>query len=263
MTINAKQKKDLNRQDRASQNVQLGTIIQNLEPLGSGSQILITGGSAVFSDLRTTNFSASFVNSGSIISNFITSGSAKFGDANNYAFFSSNGTLSFSGSATAWEDLVVPLTTAKQGANNKPVFDETNVGYLFPASDTTAIMFMIVQLPHSWKEGSNIHPHVHCRQSASGSPVFKMNYTWTNIGDTISASAIYTMSNRTQTYTSGSLHQLINYLPGLDGTGKKISSILLIKLYRDDAAYTGDLLTYQFDIHFQRDSLGSDTELVK
>lgn len=43
----------------------------------------------------------------------------------------------------------------------------------------------------------------------------------------------------------------------ISGVGKKISSILKIKLFRTDNTYTGDFLASQFDIHYQIDAFGS------
>lgn len=42
-----------------------------------------------------------------------------------------------------------------------------------------------------------------------------------------------------------------------------VSSIMLIKLYRDDNTYTGNAVTYQFDIHYQKDTIGSRQEFIK
>lgn len=45
---------------------------------------------------------------------------------------------------------------------------------------------------------------------------------------------------------------------------KKISSILKLRLYRDDNAYTGGgILVDQFDIHIEVDSFGSENEYLK
>jgi len=39
--------------------------------------------------------------------------------------------------------------------------------------------------------------------------------------------------------------------------------MMLVKLYRDDNTYTGDALTFQFDIHYEIDTVGSRQEYVK
>lgn len=216
--------------------------------------------------------------SGSITSTHITSSSftgtvisasAKFGTENDYTYFESDGTMVMSGSAIIWDDMLFPLVTAKQGQTDKPAFDTNEVAYLFPSNDTSASMLIVAQFPHSYKQGTNVDPHVHWKQTQSGSPVFKMAYKWFGIGAQIPETwAIHTMDQRVAPFTSGSLHQL-NYgsnmisasMMAADGYG--VSSIMLIKLYRDDNAYIGNAVTYQFDIHFQKDTIGSRSEYSK
>lgn len=191
--------------------------------------------------------------------------SAKFGDAENHTSFEADGTMVMSGSATVWDDLFFPLTTAKQGQADKPPFSTGEVAYLFPSADTSHIMYIIAQFPHSYKLGTAIHPHVHWKQTQSGSPVFKMNYKWFNIGDAVPTDySPYIMSNRVVTWTSGNIHQLSSGSIAISGSHiSNVSSLMLIELYRDDNAYTGDCVTYQFDIHFLKDTVGSRTEFSK
>lgn len=165
--------------------------------------------------------------------------------------------------AVRYDDLVMPATATKQGSNLKPVFDETNVGYLFPKNDTSAVLYMVFQLPHKWKEDSEIYPHIHFRQTDSATPTFKLDYSWHNIGAAIPAFTTLTMATTVVTYTSGSIHQIATSTSGIAGTGKTISSILACKLYRDDNTVNGDVLVYQMDIHILSDSHGSRQEYIK
>lgn len=193
------------------------------------------------------------------------SGNNKFGDgATNYAQFGTDGTFRLYGTATIFDDLVVPLTTAKQGALTKPDFDYTNLGYLFPQDDATEILYLIVQMPHRWKEGSDLYPHVHYQRTSAGSPTFKIDYTWFNIGSgTAAPSTTVTMGQEVITYSAGSIHQINASANSISGVGKTLSSLLLIELYRDDNSVAGDVLTYQFDLHYEIDALGSNTEYTK
>ena len=170
-----------------------------------------------------------------------------------------------SGSSPVWDDLFFPLTTAKQGQTDKPAFDPNGIGYLYPPSDTTQIMYMIAQMPHSWAQGTNIDPHVHWKQESTGSPVFKMDYKWFPIGGSVPDTySTFVMANKRLAYTSGSMHQLNSgsaMISGSNITG--VSSIMIIKLYRDDNAYAGNALVYQFDIHYLKDGFGSFNEFTK
>lgn len=191
--------------------------------------------------------------------------SLKFGDGGvtNYADFGTDGTMALHGNATAFDDLVFELHSSRKGATEKPDFDYTNLGYLFPQNDTTEYIDFIIQMPHKWKQGSTIFPHIHCVQSANQQAVFKLDYKWYNLGSTVPAPSTYTMDTYLIGYTSGSIGQLIHGGTGISGAGKTFSSILKARLYRNDNAYTGDILVDQFDIHYEIDSFGTSSEYSK
>jgi hypothetical protein len=165
---------------------------------------------------------------------------------------------------TFWTDLVMPLTQTRVGANNLPTFNTTEIAYEFPQNDATEILYFVVQLPHGYKEGTGIYPHVHWKQTQNLVPVFKLDYKWFNVGAAIPADfTTYTMGSLALPYVSGSIQQISKNDEPIAGTGKTISSLLLCRLYRDDNVYTGDALAYQFDIHYEIDGFGSDTEYTK
>lgn len=163
----------------------------------------------------------------------------------------------------AHDDLFFPLTQTRVGANAKPDFDYTNLGLLFPQNDATEIAYLIVQIPHAWKEGTDIEPHIHWRQTGATLPTWKLEYVWFNNGAAVPTEwTTLTADTGVFTYASGSLAQISSF-GMINGAGKTISSMLLLKLYRQDDAVTGDVLAYQFDIHFERDSLGSPQRYSK
>jgi len=165
---------------------------------------------------------------------------------------------------TQWNDLRFSFTASKQGATAEPNFDETNVGLLFPQNDDTEIVFIIAQMPHDWKTGTNIRPHIHWQQSANTAVTWKMDYKWFENGGAVPASFTpISTSTGIFTYTSGDFAQISSF-PEIDGSSiSSVSSMMLIKLYRDDNTTTGDVLAFEFDIHYQIDSLGSRFEFVK
>jgi hypothetical protein len=193
------------------------------------------------------------------------------GDGTNQFSVSSTGTLSLSGSATGWDDLRFPFTATKLGALDKPDFDATNVGLLFPVNDATEIIYIIAQMPHEYKEGSRIYPHLHWQQMNGNNVVWKAAYKWFNKGGLVPADFTIISGDSSDnlfTYVSGNLHQT-TLMPtgGVDGTEKNISSMLLFKVYRDDlvdgGAGSSDALAFEFDIHYEIDSHGSETRSTK
>lgn len=191
-------------------------------------------------------------------------GVTRFGSDTDNATFAVDGSLTLSGAATMWSGMQISLTSGKQGSTSKPDFDYTNNGYLFPQNDATEIVYASCRLPNSWKIGSSIHPHIHWQQSAATGVVWKLDYKWFNLGDAVPAAwTTITLATTSYTYVSGNLNQVSSSAAVIDGTGKTLSSVMLLKLYRDDNTTTGDVLAYQLDIQFEMDSLGSRTEYVK
>lgn len=169
---------------------------------------------------------------------------------------------------TVWDDLRAPFSQTRQGALLKPDFDTTNVGLLFPQNDDTEITYIIMQLPHKYKLGTNIHPHIHWQQMNGNTVVWKFDYKWFDVGEAVpGAFTTVTANAQAFTWAAGNLHQ-IDMFPAISGAGiGSVSSILLLKVYRDDnvdaGAGGGDALAFEFDIHYEIDTLGSQSEFVK
>lgn len=162
-----------------------------------------------------------------------------------------------------WDDIRVPVEQTKLGALNKPDYDYTNNGLLFPQNDATEIIYLLVELPHSYKLGTNINPHLHIVQTSADVPVFKMKYRWYKLGDAVPTFTTITTNSLQVTYTSGSIHQKINF-PSIDGTSvTSLSSILDVQIYREDNVVAGDVLVKGFDLHYQIDTIGSRQAGVK
>lgn len=169
------------------------------------------------------------------------------------------------GSATMWDDLMFPFTTGSSGGNPYPAFVADSGYYTFTV-DTTgpsmAIMYFTIQMPHSWKEGSRIYPHVHYKQVGSNIPQFRVKYRWVNIGAHYTNNWKWHIMNLS-TGTTDNTHQMM-YNGGIDGTGMTISSILVCKVYLYAlASGQTDCKAYQFDIHYEKNSLGSRTQTAK
>jgi len=120
---------------------------------------------------------------------------------------------------------------------------------------------MNAQFSHGLKLGSDICPHIHFIQSVAAMPLFKLDYRWYDIGDTVPAFAtIETITlGAVTTFTVGQ-HQLLEF-PSISGASiSKVSSIMDLKVYRDDSAVSGDVLYKEFDIHYRSDTYGSEFE---
>ena len=174
--------------------------------------------------------------------------------------------IRLSGTATVWEVLTFPFSTGHQVNANYPPFNADSLYFEFSIDSTGSdaqIMYFIVQMPHSWKEGSTIYPHVHYKyEDAVGACSFRMKYKWFNIGSTTAVGWKWANMNITSGANDKN-HAFVRTYSGINGSGKTISSILICKVYLYGISGTGTCKAYQFDIHYEKDALGSNTEKQK
>jgi hypothetical protein len=174
----------------------------------------------------------------------------------------------------AYTDVNVAPFTASLGPNVRPPsivkFKDDGAGstgsYLYAFDETKEQeVFFTIQLPHSYKEGSTIYPHVHfCLPTTPINPATQyvewgLEYNFHNINDTYGNTVI--ISERTN--GPPAYQHTIGSLPDIVGVGKKISSILTCRLFRKAGGYVGNALLLSFDLHIAQDTLGSRTVLVK
>jgi hypothetical protein len=169
-----------------------------------------------------------------------------------------------------WDDLRVSPFSASIGAGVRPPnivkFKDNGLGstgvyvYGFDEKQEEELFFE-VQLPHSWVEGSDIRPHVHFTTPTQTATTLTwgLEYTWATIngvyGDTnILSQAIDCPVAYTHT---------ICPLGTISGTGKKISSILICRVFRTTGGYVGNGILLSVDFHIQLNSMGSYNELNK
>jgi hypothetical protein len=162
-----------------------------------------------------------------------------------------------------FDDLTFPATRTKQGANNKPDFDYTTLGLLFPQNDTDEKVYISEQFRHRKVAGSPVYLHLHYIQDEAETPVFKVDYRFTANGEALDD--FTTMSTADGDgpvfeYTSGSILQILPFpvTAGVDTNSSAVSTIFDFILYRDDNVVTGDVTLKSFDLHYAMDRLGSD-----
>lgn len=136
----------------------------------------------------------------------------------------------------------------------------------FDGTNTTEMLYFEAQFPHAYKEGSDIHAHVHWGPTTAnaGNVKWNMEYSWVNIGDV--APAVTTTSVVQAAGGTAYKHNMVDF-PVISGSGKTLSSMLVGRLYRnptDDAdTYAYDAALLEIDFHFQIDGLGSVSETSK
>jgi len=203
-------------------------------------------------------------------------GVTKIGDiaGGNDTKIEADGTLEFEGNARVWDDLRVTLDKGKDGAKLSWMPGESSGGEIwYFQKDRLDNMSFAVQLPHSYKEGTKIYPHVHWtpEDTKAGDVEWKLYYTWANYQDNFD-SATLTSAIATGPFTSGD--HLITDLTGGSGIdpstegGGDISSILICRIQRDaknavNNTYDGDVGLLFLDFHFEMNTIGSRQQYIK
>ena len=185
----------------------------------------------------------------------------------NYSTFEADGTLLLLGSATVWDDIRVSLITRGSGGVNPTFSQIQNSLYAYKFSGTADNeIFFEIQMPHSWREGTKIYPHVHWAPNgtSTGNVTWGMDYEWQNINGTFTGSTSNISTSIAADGTSKK-QQITNIGTGIEESDKKISSMILCRLYRSGGADTNNDESFllAFDIHYEVNTMGSREILTK
>lgn len=179
---------------------------------------------------------------------------------------------------TQWNDLRFPFMGRNIDTTSGRIdynYDELGVDFATNSRfATTEQISMIAQFGHDWETGSVISPHLHWYQSAAAMPNFMIQYRWTENGAIVSPNwTMVKYGSNTFTYASGTLQQITEFDISVPAEIDTVSAILDIKFFRDTGNDSGLFagsdplaavaLTKEFDIHYQINSLGSDSEYIK
>lgn len=129
-----------------------------------------------------------------------------------------------------------------------------------------------VQVPHSYKEGTDLYVHVHWTPKDRGAledtktVAWKADISWANKNAAFPASTTYDMTDTCNGVDHR--HEKTPFVQ-MDGAGKTISSILQIRLYRDvgdtwDTDTPGNRPCFlDLDFHYEMNDIGSQTSSSK
>ncbi len=202
-------------------------------------------------------------------------------DADGVGYYYNSGTsgspvwVKLIGQSTRWDDLRVTLDKGSSSATLSYITGSSGPQiWYFLNNGSLESMSFTVQLPHTWKEGTTIYPHIHWmpKTTTSGNVQWNLDYTWVNYDPTTPEVFPATQTSTivaTGPFTAKThiIHPLTPSNTGLSGTGKKISSILICRIWRnsDDSndTYSADVGLLFVDFHIQVDGYGSHTEFIK
>lgn len=204
----------------------------------------------------------------------------KLGSGLNNTTIESDGTLKFEGNATVWDDIMVFPDGTSRGSSDPPVWTlfKNNSGsqgvwlFFFSNSQEQEVYFT-VQIPHSYKVGSTIYPHVHWTTN-SGTPsgtdvVWGLEYSAMAFGGTFPSTTTLTANTVISAIgtPSGTGQHLISGLGTINGSGLGISTVIVCRLFRKVAdandTFGSSVGLLGVDFHFEKDTEGSRREYVK
>ena len=164
-----------------------------------------------------------------------------------------------------WEDLKFPAAGINPpGQVSDPDRDITDGTWLYDKAATEVIMGQ-VQMPHSWKAGSNLHAHVHWSPTTAGTGdvLWRLYYSIATIGSVFPA---FSTLDVVAAAGGDDMHQLDEWAP-IGMVGHRVSCMIKWKLARiggdalDD--YDADAKLLELDFHYRINSIGSGTEYPK
>jgi len=205
-----------------------------------------------------------------------SNGHTRIGDitGGNYTETEADGTVKFEGDATVWDDANVGAYNLQAPAGLQPDIDEfkdengVDTGIATYAVDTGEELSGSIEIPHSYKEGSDITFHVHWQgiiaPTGTDNVQFQLNYTVASsvVGTTLDPVATIVV----ETGIDAQYGVYRSDFPTITGTNFKIGDQFLFTLGRIAAntnEYAGDALLATVGFHYEADTVGSRQIIAK
>lgn len=168
-----------------------------------------------------------------------------------------------------FDDIQVPALLLTRGGTGIPALEVFKNGvYLYTFTDESVAgnekqLFFTLQLPHSWKAGSVVEPHIHYSPytNTAGTVRFGLEYVWQSINGVYGATEpiIYVDADK------GSLafaHKIKTF-GNISGAGQTASSVIVGRVFRNSSHgndnYADKVFIVSLDFHIEHDKLGDLT----
>jgi hypothetical protein len=199
-------------------------------------------------------------------------GDSSAGAPTNYSKFEADGTLEFNGTATVWNDANMGAGQLALPVASQP--DEDN--FLDEGGGDTGITtwaFAVgekvsgsIEIPHDYKEGSDITFHIHWQGIAAptGTDYVKWQCTYSVAQSEATLDAATSIVIETAFDTQYEFK--VSSCPAITGTNFNIGDQFIFTLERIAAAgdaYAGDALVATVGIHYECDTVGSRAIITK
>jgi hypothetical protein len=188
-----------------------------------------------------------------------------------------DGTVSFQGEATVWNDIIMAFDSARVPAANAPTwasFVGNLKAYTFGVNDFVEVT---AEMQHQYKEGSDFEIHIHWATNGTDGTdravKWEVEYTiasmdnpqTTGVGEVFPVPTVVSAEQVIPADTPSLTHMYVD-IADIVGTNCKIGEIIKLRVRRIAAAGTApssDPFGFQIGIHYEGDTVGSRTEYTK
>jgi len=231
-------------------------------------------GNVITGDLATSSVTVRNTLTASLNLNIATTSAIGYGvNVGTPVYFSNDGEF--------WSDIRTPLLSSNAGGSVPPVvtrFRRDTAGtsqgvFAYAFQDQSNVnneqeLYFTIQMPHSWKTGTAIKPHLHYSVASASTPV---------TDDTIVFGLEYTCDGAETPYPVTGLSKSTSTAPTSFGGGYAVfpdltppsvlSALCLFRIYRNSSStvdnFAHAVFGIEMDFHYLSDSLGSRQELIK
>lgn len=167
----------------------------------------------------------------------------------------------------AWEDLRFPAQAINPaGAPNAAAVDSTTyLGTLLFAKGQDAHIAGVAQLPHAWKRGTAIRPHIHWAKdtSAAGTVAWELRYVVADIGGVFGAYSAWVRGTLAVSDGNTAHQQALTAFGEIALTDVGESGMVLWELRRDvsEDTYGSTVRLFELDFHYQTNKAGTKDEV--
>lgn len=171
---------------------------------------------------------------------------------------------------TAWEDLRFPVQGINPAGSAAPptVDDTTFPGTMLFSGSADNLIGGVAQLPHAWKRGTAVRPHIHWAKttSASGVVVWQFRYSLAAIGDVLSAYSDWATGVAAVSDANTANKHALTSFSEIAMPGVKESGIIVWELRRfasdSSDTYNGvNARLLEVDFHYEISKFGTPDEL--
>jgi hypothetical protein len=184
--------------------------------------------------------------------------------------FDSVTTGAFTLSTPVWDDLRFPSNAINPpGSVSAPTRNSTTALLEF-SGNSDNIIAGIAQMPHSWLNGTDVHPHLHLRFPTANNLTSRWQFEYDLADlttDFTNSYGTYTLLGTVSAVNPNNTHQevLVSFgsLPMVGFTESTLIAWRITRLANSDPLDNdpSDIVLLEFDIHFEVYRLGSPSEI--